>query len=390
MPGTDPDDEGARPPPDPRDRPWIHPSELAGAQRRAAPRRVGSAFRRDVVLALSAGTIGAVAAVTVLGLAGAFTHDTATPPRAETAAVRDAAGVAASVAPAITAVIATSGGAQRRGSGVTVSSHEILTTTDVVGDPAASLSISVTTADGRRHDAEIRGRDPVTGLVLLDVKSLRAQPVRWSDTDAIRAGDWVVAVGRTPARPWVTSGVVTAVGGWMTDAAGYSYAGVITTSTELADDARGGALVDQHGRVVGILASSASAPARTSVLPSDMAGDVAAQLSEHGHASHGALGVRAADGPNGVSVTAVIADSGAAHAGIRTGDRITGIDGVRTPDTATLVYELRRRPGGTRVTLTVHRAGTKTLHLAANLDDTGSGALPSTSGVAPLTLGTGS
>ncbi len=390
MPGTDPEDEGTRPPPHPLDRPWIHPSELAGARRTAAPRRVRSAFRRDVALALSAGTIGAVAAVTVLGLAGAFTPDTAAR-RAETTAVRDAAGVAASVAPAITAVIATSGGTERRGSGVAVSSHEILTTTDVVVDPVATGSVAVTTADGKRHSAEVRGRDPVTGLVLLDVRSLRARPVRWSDTDAVRPGDWVVAVGRTSARPWVTSGVVTAVGGWMTDAAGYSHAGVITTSSELADDARGGALVDREGRVVGILASSASAPARTSVLPSDMAGDVATQLSERGHASHGALGVRATDGPDGVSVTEVVADSGAARAGILAGDRITRIDGVETPDTAVLVYELRRRLAGTRVILTVHRKGEGTLRLAAELDDTGSGGPePARSSVAPLAVHAGS
>ena len=299
------------------------------------------------MLALSAGTIGAVAAVTVLGLAGAFTRDTTTLRRAEPSSFRDAAGVAAAVAPAITAVVASSGGAERRGSGVAVSSHEILTTTDIVDGATTDAAVSVTTADGKRHDAEIRGRDPVTGLVLLDVPTLRAHPVQWSDTDSLRAGDWVVAIGRTPARPWVTSGVVTAVGGWMTDAAGYSYAGVITTSTELAQDARGGALVDQRGHVVGILASSASAPARTSVLPSDMAGDVATQLSERGRASHGALGVRASDATPGVAVTEVLPGSGAARAGLEPGDRITEIDGVRTADTAALVYELRRRPGGT-------------------------------------------
>ncbi len=149
--------------------------------------------------------------------------------------------------------------------------------------------------------------------------------------------------------------------------------------------------MDQEGRVIGILASSASAPARTSVLPSDMAGDVATQLSEQGRASHGALGVRATDGPDGVSVTEVVADSGAARAGILAGDRITRIDGVRTPDTATLVYELRRRSAGTRVTLTVRRKGAGTLHLAAQLDDTGSGGPePADSSVAPLALGGGS
>ena len=185
---------------------------------------------------------------------------------------------------------------------------------------------------------------------------LHAEPVRWSDADSVRAGDWVVAVGRMSAQgPWVTSGVVTAVGGWMTDAGGISYAGVITTSTELVDDARGGALVDDRGHVLGILASSASTPTRTAVMPGDMAGAVATQLSERGRATHGSLGsARRRRRPECGSPRSS-PDTCAADARLAVGDEIIEIDGTRTPTTAALVYELRRRPAGTRVTVTVER-----------------------------------
>lgn len=373
------------------DRAWIHPSELAASRRPVQPGSGRGRVRRDIVLALSAGTIGALAAVTILGLSGALGRDRTNVADAEPVLATDAARVAASVSPAIAAIIATTAGVERRGSGVAVGRNEILTTTEVVTADGTDTTLSVTTADGRRGDAVVRGRDTVSGLVLLHVPGLDAKPVRWSDADAVRAGDWIVAVGRTAEQgPWVTSGVVTGVGGWMTDASGVSYAGVITTSTELAGDARGGALVDDHGNVVGILATTASAPARTAVLPGGMAGDVATQLSEHGRATHGSLGARAADSSAGVTLTEILPGSCASAAGLEVDDEITEIDGARTHTTASLVYELRRRPAGTRIMVTFKR-GSRTRHVPVTLDDAATGATASQpGGMAPVALASGS
>jgi len=219
----------------------------------------------------------------------------------------------------------------------------------------------------------------VTGLVLLNVPGLHVTPARLVNADTLHAGDWIAAIGRTTTSgPWVTSGVVTAVGEWSTDSGGTSHAGMITTNTEFADVARGGALVDERGRVVGILAGT-SAPARGAAMPSDVATNVALQLATKGWASHGALGVRAADTrASGPSITDVTAGSSADTAGIKIGDRVIAIDSVRTPDTATLVYELRRRTAGQRVRVTVIR-GTRTVQLTAVLGDT----IPPTSGSTP-------
>ncbi|MEO6469521.1 MAG: PDZ domain-containing protein, partial [Acidimicrobiia bacterium] len=159
-------------------------------------------------------------------------------------------------------------------------------------------------------------------------------------------------------------------GGWTPDPTGTVHAGMIATNTQLADEARGGALVDRDGKVVGILAVSGAAT------PVDMAAEVATQLVERGWASHGSLGIRATDAAaGGATVVEVAPGSSAERAGLQVDDRIVAIDGTRTADSAAVVYALRRRPAGRRVKLTVVR-GKRTSELAATLDDAPASSVP--------------
>ncbi len=387
MPGFEDDDEGTPPLPHPLDRTWLHPSELftgtrpQGGTSPAAPTHHRS-WRRDLLLTVAAGTVGAVAAVALLGVAGVFERERARPaPPVRLAGAEDAARVAAQVVPGVAAVITTVDSAESRGSGIAVGAHEVLTTSAVVGDAARAApgtTIEICVANGRRHPATVVGNDPVTGLVLLRVPTLPLEPVSLAVGDGLRAGDWVAAVGRTASSgTWVTSGVVTATGGWTPDPAGAVQAGMIATNTQLADDARGGALVDRDGKVVGILSVSGAAT------PVEMAAEVAAQLGKHGWASHGSLGIRAADAAaGGTTVVEVAPGSGAERSGLRVGDRIVAIDGSRTSDSAALVYELRRRRAGRRVQLRVVRGKLTTL-LGATLD-----AAPAASATPPSTITT--
>lgn len=366
MPARDDDDDAGpnRPPPHPLDRTWIHPSELAGARSQpAGDTRTSSrrGWRRDAILALTAGTVGAMATISVLGIVGAFDRQ---PARAGSRAPEvpnsiSAAQIAQQIAPGVAAVITTAGAQERRGSGVAVGDHEVMTTAAVVDqdvEPGATVEVCV--ANGERHRATVTGRDPLTGLVLLSVPTLRFDPARMASSDRLRAGDWIVAVGRTQASgPWVTSGVVTATDGWTDDSTGTKHAGLINTNADLADSARGGALVDESGAVIGILAGAGSGPVRTAAVPSSVVIDVAEQLERQGWVDHGALGIRAQDSDRGVVVTEVEPGSGAASAGLRVNDTITAVDGVRMPDTAALVVTLRRRTAGQRVTVAVERAG---------------------------------
>ena len=237
-----------------------------------------------------------MATISVLGIIGAFDRE---PSRAASGAVNDtprsdAAEIASQVVPGVAAVITSAAGVERRGSGVAVSDHQLVTTSAVVDDTIPlGATVEVCVTSGARHDATVIGRDPVTGLVLLSIPTLRLDPARIGGSDRLRAGDWIVAVGRTDTSgPWVTSGVVTATGGWTDGPTGTKRAGLINTNAELVTNAQGGALIDGTGSVVGILAGAGSGPTRTAAVPSDVVVDVAQQLARQGWVSHGALGVR--------------------------------------------------------------------------------------------------
>ncbi len=340
-----------------------------------------------MALAVTAGAVGALATVLVLAAIGAF--DTEPGRAARTTSVplsTDAAAIAGRVAPGIAAIAATAGLTETRGSGIVVGPHELLTTREVVAAAAGTGSIEVSVTPGHRHAAEVRATDAVTGLVLLDVPGVRMQPAQLGAASEVQAGDWVAAVGRTATSgPWVTSGVVTATHGWTQDADGIAHPGLINTSTAVSDEARGGALVDGRGHIVGILAMTGAGAPRAAAMPADMAGEVAAQLTETGTATHGALGVRARDANPGPEVTEVVGGSSAAHAGVKVADRIVALDQTATPDTATLVYELRRRQAGTRAQLTVQR-GKHRITVTATLDDAAATTAPAAAGTSPVAL----
>jgi S1-C subfamily serine protease len=355
-------------------------------------------WRRDAILTVAAGAIGAVAAVAVLAFVGAFDRD----PRAVTLRTRntdstDAARVATLVSPGVASVVIDAAdGTEHRGSGIAVGAHQILTTVAVVdGATGSPQRIEVSVTSGRWHIARELGRDAITGLVLLDVPSLSVAPTQIADTVAVQPGEWVVAVGRNAANsPWVTTGVVTATGGFATDASGVTRAGMITTSAELASDARGGALVDQHGRVVGVLVGANPVDATGTAIPGETAHDVTVQLANKGRASHGALGLMATDTrEEGATVTDITPGGSADTAGVRVGDRILAVDAAATPNTARLVYELHRRPAGERVRIRVAR-GSRRVVLSARLGDASTPATPAgstspTSIQALATSGTG-
>jgi C-terminal processing protease CtpA/Prc len=85
-------------------------------------------------------------------------------------------------------------------------------------------------------------------------------------------------------------------------------------------------------------------------------------------------------------VTEVVGDSSAARAGIRVDDRILALDQTATPDTATLVYELRRRQAGSRTQITLQR-GKHRIVVWATLDDaTATTTTTTPGGIAPLSL----
>ncbi|HEY7437848.1 MAG TPA: PDZ domain-containing protein [Acidimicrobiia bacterium] len=374
MPSDEPDDEGAAgPPPHPLDRPWVHPTEMfarASSGRAGRPRVPGRSRGRDIALALGAGIVGALTMVAVLGIAGLLggSDSAQSQSSAERNNETDAAERIAAVAGhSVVGLLAVTPFGTRRASGVVVAPGDLLTTTEAI---EGATSMRVVDNNGGSRPASVLGKDDITGLVVLQFDSHGLDPASLASDDDVRSGTWIVAIGGgSGTGPFVTSGVVSSLGGWSDDGSGVSKPNLITTNTPMPDTARGGALLDSAGRLVGLLAGPVHGGAGALATPADMARSVLDQLADSGHVEHGELGIRATDdggGGGGVRVSSVPTGSPAAKAKVEVGDVIVAVNAVRVPDSASLVYEVQRHRAGDEVTLSVTRGGKK-LNLAVTL-----------------------
>jgi serine protease Do len=235
-------------------------------------------------------------------------------------------------------------GAPRRatslGSGFIIdSSGLVVTNNHVIAD---ADEIKVILQDGTRLDATVKGRDTKTDLALLQVKSSKPLPtVGWGDSDKIRVGDWVIAIGN----PFGLGGSVTAgiLSARQRDINAGPYDDFLQTDASINRGNSGGPLFNMAGEVIGINTAIIS-PQGGSVgigfaIPSSMASAVIGQLKEFGRTKRGWLGVRiqtvddeiaesvGLGAPRGALVVNVTEDGPAAKAGIQARDIIVTFDG---------------------------------------------------------------
>lgn len=230
------------------------------------------------------------------------------------------------------------------GSGIIVSSDGyIVTNYHVIHDV---IAVKVDLPNGESYDADIVGWDVVTDLAVLKIEPKSSLPVvEWGNSDSMRVGDWVVALGNAlslKGGPTVTLGIISALGRTVPTERGSLYH-MIQTDAAINKGNSGGPLVSLDGKVIGIsTAMLGQAQGIGFAVSSETALPVIASLIEHGEVVRPSMEVSVEDvtpaisnrlGLNvkeGVIITRIAQRGAAFNAGLQVGDVVTDLDGIPT------------------------------------------------------------
>lgn len=243
--------------------------------------------------------------------------------------------------------------------------------------------IAATLTDGRQYDAEIIGTDAETDIALIQIPANGLVELALADSDTLRVGDFIVAIGNPfGLGQTVTSGIVSALGRSGLGIKGYE--DFIQTDASVNPGSSGGALVDLRGQLVGIntaiLAPNGGNVGISFAIPINMVKPLIKQLLRFGRVERGRLGVAVSNGRGGAGVntrtealfgaliTQVLPDSAAAHAGLRSGDLITTINGKLVASAAALRNAIGLLRVGDRLAIGLQRDG-KPLTLNAQVGE---------------------
>lgn len=254
------------------------------------------------------------------------------------------------------------------GSGFVIDPKGLVITNNHVVEGA--VTIRVRFDDGRVFDGEVLGRDPLTDVAVVKVKgkfaSLPSVPL--GDSSAIRAGDWVVAIGNPfGLASSVSAGIVSALDRQI---GASRYDQFLQTDAAINPGNSGGPLFNLKGQVVGM--NTAIIGGGTGIgfaVPSNLIKAVLPQLQTKGFVTRGWLGVsiqdvspalaKALEVPTGEGalVSGVNEGSPAAKAGLKEEDVVVAIDGDRVGSSTALTRVVALKPPDSTVALTLYRAG---------------------------------
>ena len=180
------------------------------------------------------------------------------------------------------------------GSGFILRDNYILTNFHVVED---ATEVVVSLSDRREYIAEIIGVDPLSDLAVLKVNGENLPQVKVGDSDKLKVGDWVVAIGSPFSFDFsVTAGIVSAKGRSIQNNNIGNYVPFLQTDVAINPGNSGGPLFDLNGNVVGInsqiYSRSGGYQGLAFAIPMNVAVDVADQIIRKGEVSRGYLGVR--------------------------------------------------------------------------------------------------
>ncbi|WP_432840491.1 S1C family serine protease [Dactylosporangium sp. CA-092794] len=254
---------------------------------------------------------------------------------------------------------------EAEGSGVIMTADGQVVTNNHVVEGARQLTVTFST--GKTAPATVVGTDPAGDIAVIKVQGVSGlTPAKFGDSDALRVGDTVLAVGSPLGlQGSVTAGIVSALHRTISgEQGGKSIADAIQTDAAINPGNSGGALVNLNGEVVGINTAIATAGQNSNgnigvgfAISANRARSSADQLAKGGKVSHPYLGVQLTDGTNGALIGGVVAGGPADKAGLKTGDTVTKFGSSTITDATSLINAVQAAKAGDQVPVTIDRNG---------------------------------
>lgn len=284
------------------------------------------------------------------------------------------AGIASRVLPSVVSIETMSKNGGGSGSGFVISSNGyLLTNNHVIAD---AESINVVLNDGREFAAKVLGRDESYDLAVLKIKITGLKALQFGDSEKVQVGDSVIAFGSPLGLSGtVTQGIISAKDRPVTagdENSSTSFISALQTDAAINPGNSGGPLVDATGAVIGVNSAIATLGAGSQTgsiglgfaIPINQARKTADQLIKDGKATYPVIGVSvdmnytSGGALIAKKTTAILPGGPAAKAGLRPGDIITAINGIKINTPEELIVEIRTNSVGDEVTLTYLRGKT--------------------------------
>ncbi len=263
------------------------------------------------------------------------------------------------------------------GSGVIISSDGYIVTNNHVVENASKLKVTLN--DRKTYDAKLIGTDPASDVALIKIEATGLPTLSFGNSDDLRLGEWVLAIGSPyNLRSTVTAGIVSAKARNLDIIpTNYRVESVIQTDAAVNPGNSGGALVNTRGELVGIntviKSPTGSYTGYSFAIPVSIVRKVVVDLKEYGVVQRAMLGIsfREVDDEfvekegekygikesGGIYVATVDPDGAAAAAGIKVGDVITDIDGVKIDNSAALLEQIAKHRPNDKVKIIAKRGG---------------------------------
>ncbi|WP_109619799.1 Do family serine endopeptidase [Sediminitomix flava] len=260
------------------------------------------------------------------------------------------------------------------GSGVILTDDGYIATNNHVVEKADKIEIVLN--DKRLFEAEVIGTDPTTDLALLKIEEKGLPFVPYGNSDDVRVGEWVLAVGNPfNLTSTVTAGIISAkarnINILQRSRENYAIESFLQTDAAVNPGNSGGALVDLKGNLIGINTAIASRTGSYSgysfAVPSELVKKVLDDLRNYGVVQRAILGVQilgvnaeiaeeyGLKNVEGVYIAGVAEGSGADRAGLEKGDVVLKVGGVRVNESSELQEQIARKRPGETVTLLIRR-----------------------------------